>query len=90
MHWWGPWAAWAARAASGGRFGETEELTLRIALGEALGQLYVAVAFPPDSKAKMEHLVGNLRESLKQRLSQLDWMGEETRAKAEGLLRALR
>lgn len=30
---------WAARAASGGRFGETEELTLRIGLGEALGQL---------------------------------------------------
>ncbi|MCZ8136937.1 MAG: acyl-CoA/acyl-ACP dehydrogenase [Porphyrobacter sp.] len=30
---------WAARAASAGRFGETEELTLRIALGEAFGQL---------------------------------------------------
>lgn len=30
---------WAARAASGGRFGEAEELTLRIGLGEALGQL---------------------------------------------------
>jgi len=51
-------------------------------MGEALGQLYVAVAFPPESKAKMEYLVGNLRESLKQRLSQLDWMGEDTRAKA--------
>lgn len=30
---------WAARAASAGRFGQAEELTLRIALGEALGQL---------------------------------------------------
>ncbi|MFN4018909.1 MAG: acyl-CoA dehydrogenase family protein [Erythrobacter sp.] len=30
---------WAARAASAGRFGKAEELTLRIALGEALGQL---------------------------------------------------
>jgi (2S)-methylsuccinyl-CoA dehydrogenase len=30
---------WAARAASGGRFGLCEELTLRIALGEALAQL---------------------------------------------------
>ncbi|MFN3863321.1 MAG: acyl-CoA dehydrogenase family protein [Erythrobacter sp.] len=32
-------ADWAARAAGAGRFGEVEELTLRIALGEALGQL---------------------------------------------------
>ena len=30
---------WAARAASAGRFGQIEELTLRIALGEAFGQL---------------------------------------------------
>jgi (2S)-methylsuccinyl-CoA dehydrogenase len=30
---------WAARAASGGRFGPCEDLTLRIALGEALAQL---------------------------------------------------
>ncbi|WP_395791803.1 M13 family metallopeptidase [Aquimonas sp.] len=51
-------------------------------MGEALGQLYVAVAFPPDSKAKMEQLVDNLRESLKERLNQLDWMGEDTKARA--------
>ena len=27
---------------------------------EAMGQLYVKVAFPPESKAKMEELVKNL------------------------------
>lgn len=51
-------------------------------LGEAFGQLYVAEAFPPESKAKMEALVGNLSIALKQRLENLEWMGEETRRKA--------
>lgn len=51
-------------------------------MGEALGQLYVAVAFPPESKAKMERLVDNLSEALRERLKNLEWMGEETRAQA--------
>ncbi|MEE7545935.1 peptidase [Xanthomonas sp. Kuri4-1] len=50
--------------------------------GEALGQLYVKVAFPADSKAKMETLVGNLRTALKARIEKLDWMSPETKAKA--------
>jgi putative endopeptidase len=52
------------------------------AMGEALGQLYVAVAFPPESKAKMERLVANLSEALRERLQGLEWMGEETRVRA--------
>lgn len=55
---------------------------LNASMGEALGQLYVEVAFPPASKAKMEHLVDNLRKALKARLEKLEWMSEETRAKA--------
>jgi putative endopeptidase len=51
-------------------------------MGEALGQLYVQVAFPPESKAKMETLVGNLSQALKARLEKLEWMGPETRTKA--------
>ncbi len=50
--------------------------------GEALGQLYVAVAFPPESKARMEKLVSNLREALKARLEKLEWMSADTKAKA--------
>ncbi|GAB2505049.1 peptidase [Pseudoxanthomonas sangjuensis] len=50
--------------------------------GEALGQLYVKVAFPPESKAKMETLVGNLSTALKARIEKLDWMGDETKKKA--------
>ena len=50
--------------------------------GEALGQLYVAVAFPPESKARMIKLVANLRQALHDRIETLDWMDEATRAKA--------
>ena len=50
--------------------------------GEALGQMYVQVAFPPESKARMEQLVKNLREALKPRLENLAWMTPETKKKA--------
>jgi len=51
-------------------------------VGEALGQMYVKQYFPPESKAAMQKLVGNLRDSLKARLEKLDWMGADTKAKA--------
>jgi putative endopeptidase len=50
--------------------------------GEALGQLYVKENFPPESKARMQELVGNLSAALKVRLENLDWMGAETKQKA--------
>ena len=55
---------------------------LNMSMGEGFGQLYVEQAFPPASKAKMEALVGNLRQALRTRIENLEWMGEETRAKA--------
>ncbi|HZV22314.1 MAG TPA: M13-type metalloendopeptidase, partial [Luteimonas sp.] len=51
-------------------------------VGEAMGQLYVKVAFPAESKARMETLVQNLREALKARIEKLDWMSDETKQKA--------
>ena len=50
--------------------------------GEAMGQLYVKVAFPADSKAKMEALVKNLSIALKLRIENLAWMSDETKKKA--------
>jgi putative endopeptidase len=47
-----------------------------------MGQLYVEVAFPPESKAKMEALVGNLRTALQARIEGLDWMTDATKEKA--------
>lgn len=51
-------------------------------LGEALGQLYVAEHFPPESKMRMLKLVENLRTALRDRLKTLEWMDEPTRAAA--------
>ncbi|NZA28091.1 peptidase [Luteimonas sp. SJ-92] len=56
--------------------------TIDRSAGEALGQLYVKVAFPPESKARMEELIGNLSDALKVRIENLEWMSEETKARA--------
>ena len=56
--------------------------TVNGTVGEALGQLYVDVAFPAESKAQMQVLVDNLSTALKARLQNLAWMGPETRARA--------
>ena len=56
--------------------------TLNGQAGETLGQLYVQVAFPAESKARMETLVKNLSDALKVRIENLDWMTDETKAKA--------
>ena len=53
------------------------------AMGEAIGRTYVAEYFPPDSKAKMEKLVADLRVAMKGRIDKLTWMGPETKAKAQ-------
>ena len=51
-------------------------------LGESIGKEYVARYFPPDSKAKMEELVGELRIALQTRIEHLPWMTPQTKAKA--------
>ncbi|WP_414676547.1 M13 family metallopeptidase [Methylibium sp.] len=55
-------------------------------LGEGLGQLYVAKHFPPEHKARMEKLVGNLMRAYRQSLEQLDWMGPATKKEAQAKL----
>ena len=51
-------------------------------IGEALGKVYVAAYFPPESKAKMLALVGDIRTAMKGRIERLDWMSQPTKAKA--------
>jgi len=51
-------------------------------IGEGLGKLYVARYFPPENKARMQALVGNLLTAYKQSIESLDWMGPETKQKA--------
>ncbi|WP_211263669.1 M13 family metallopeptidase [Stenotrophomonas terrae] len=56
--------------------------TIESDAGDAFGQMYVKVAFSPESKAKMEELVKNLAAALKDRIQNLAWMSDETKAKA--------
>ncbi|MCK9539191.1 M13 family metallopeptidase [Dokdonella sp.] len=51
-------------------------------MGMALGELYVATAFPPESKARAMVLVDNVKAALKTRIEHLDWMSKETKEKA--------
>jgi len=52
------------------------------AMGEAIGRDYVRLYFPPDSKAKMDALVANLRTAMGARIRGLNWMGPATKAEA--------
>jgi putative endopeptidase len=51
-------------------------------LGEALGQVYVARAFTPESKARMKTMVNNLIAAFRERIQKVDWMNDETRKQA--------
>ncbi len=51
-------------------------------IGEGVGEVYVAKFFPPDSKAKMDVLVENLRSAMGERLKTLAWMDDATRTEA--------
>ena len=59
-------------------------------LGEAVGQMYVEKYFPAAAKERMTALVKNLQTALGERISNLEWMGDETKAKALEKLAAFR
>ena len=58
-------------------------------LGEALGQKYVEVAFPPESKARMLKMVHELEQSLGEDIQNLSWMSAETKKQAAIKLAAI-
>ena len=51
-------------------------------LGEALGQAYVAQAFPPEAKARTLKMVHELEAALKQDITELSWMTPDTKKQA--------
>jgi len=55
-------------------------------MGEAIGRDYVALYFPPESKAKMDALVADVKAAMGARLDALEWMGPETKAEARAKL----
>jgi putative endopeptidase len=52
------------------------------ALGEALGQAYVAKYFKPQAKARALEMVHNLEAALREDIQNLPWMGAETKKQA--------
>ncbi|MGE3275784.1 MAG: M13 family metallopeptidase [Vicinamibacterales bacterium] len=52
-------------------------------LGEMLGRLYVEKHFTPAAKARMGELIENLRAAFKDGIEGLEWMGPETKARAQ-------
>lgn len=51
-------------------------------LGEALGEAYIKVAFGKDSKNMADTLVSNVKSSLKEIITNLDWMDTQTKTGA--------
>ncbi|NNC92566.1 MAG: M13 family metallopeptidase [Acidimicrobiia bacterium] len=64
---------------------ERWQRVLRSAGGEipqVVAQLYVAEAFPPEAKARIEDLVGHLLGSMRESIRQLAWMSDATKEAA--------
>ncbi|HXE63658.1 MAG TPA: M13 family metallopeptidase [Bryobacteraceae bacterium] len=53
-----------------------------VALGDALGKLYMVKYFPPESQRRMAGLIANLRTALGKQLQEANWLAPETRANA--------
>jgi putative endopeptidase len=66
----------------GGRYGGEP-------MAQALAMIFVEKAFPPESKARMQEMVANLKAALADRLRTLEWMSEETRKRALEKLAAM-
>jgi putative endopeptidase len=60
------------------------------ALGEAIGQIYVARHFSAESKSEMLKLVENIRKAYAARIDTLPWMTAETKVVAREKLAAFR
>ena len=60
------------------------------ALGEAVGQDWVKLNFPPESKASMEKLVAALEKALAEDIAALPWMSDVTKVEAKKKLDSFR
>ncbi|MCW2544717.1 MAG: Neprilysin [Frankiales bacterium] len=57
-------------------------------MGEAVGRLYVERHYSQDAELQMAQLVDNLIEAYRERITDLEWMADETRQRALGKLSA--
>ncbi|MFZ0707232.1 MAG: M13 family metallopeptidase [Candidatus Korobacteraceae bacterium] len=59
-------------------------------LGEALGQVYVAKTFSPQTKAATVEMTKQIEDAMAQRIQQLDWMSPATKQQALAKLHGIR
>jgi endothelin-converting enzyme/putative endopeptidase len=59
------------------------------ALGEALGQVYVAQEFPPANKKATVQMVKDIEAAMDQDIETLDWMSSDTKVRAREKLRSV-
>lgn len=63
---------------------------INLAIGDTVGELYVARHFQPKAKAEMDRLVENLRKGYASRIQKVEWMSAETKKVALEKLAAFR
>ena len=68
--------------AIGGRYGSEP-------MGQAVAIVFVDRAFSAESKARMQSMVANIKAALAERLRTVEWMSDETRARALEKLAAM-
>lgn len=61
-----------------------------VALGDAMGQLYVQQYFPASSKARVEAMVSNILVAFRKGVDKLAWMTPETKALAKQKAQTMR
>jgi len=59
-------------------------------MGETVGQLFVREHFSPESRARVEEMVENLRDAFRERIQKLGWMSVATQQQALKKLEAFR
>ena len=59
-----------------------------VEIPQVVAQLYVAAAFPPEAKARIEELVADLLEAMRESIESVSWMGHATRQQALAKLAA--
>ncbi len=72
----------AVRAVSGGDGSSFDRADLFGNMSWAVGRAYAARYFPPEAKARIEAMVGDLKVAFRARIQRLDWMSPETKVEA--------
>lgn len=60
-----------------------------VAIGDAVGQLFVEKYFPAENKARARAMVANIVAAFDRRIEQLDWMAPATKEQARAKLKVL-